>query len=362
MAAAVLTGAAGREAVDIAEVVRRLAGNIEGLLAALPLPAPTPGGRTRAEARFGRKGSLKVNLKGGRGQWFDFEAGQGGDALDLIGYAQGCGKADALRWAREFLGGSALAPAARAAPAVPAADEAHRRRVKAVRLAGAAVSIAGTPAASYLAARGIAAATLAGVQDLGFLADLAHSFDATGARRCGGPVMLATVRDGAGVVAAVHCTWLAMKAYGPWVKAAFDPPRKMFGAVAGGAVRLHPVDDGTLGLAEGIESALSARQLFGVPVWAALSCGNLARATLPDGVERVRLFADGDEPRLAEHIGGEPLGPGTQAGKAMAKAVGAWRRAGRAVSIEAPEPVAGGKRDWNDVLRQRARAGGGDGR
>ena len=50
------------------------------------------------------------------------------------------------------------------------------------------------------------------------------------------------------------------------------PGKKMLGPVAGGSVRLFPMTpDGHLGIAEGIETALAAHRIFGIPVWAALS-------------------------------------------------------------------------------------------
>jgi len=41
----------------------------------------------------------------------------------------------------------------------------------------------------------------------------------------------------------------------------------MLGSVADGAVRLFPIgDDGELGIAEGIETALAAHAIFAIPV------------------------------------------------------------------------------------------------
>ena len=52
-------------------------------------------------------------------------------------------------------------------------------------------------------------------------------------------------------------------------KAAVTPPRITTGALGAGAVRFGPADE-VLGLAEGVETALSAMQLTGVTVWASL--------------------------------------------------------------------------------------------
>jgi len=59
-------------------------------------------------------------------------------------------------------------------------------------------------------------------------------------------------------------------------------------------------DDGHLGIAEGIETALSAHAIFGAPVWAALSADCMARWQWPGEVKRVTIFADaGDAGRQA---------------------------------------------------------------
>ena len=61
----------------------------------------------------------------------------------------------------------------------------------------------------------------------------------------------------------------------------------------GGAVRLAPSAE-TMGIAEGIETALSAMALFEVPVWAALNTGGLAKWQPPETAKNILIFADND--------------------------------------------------------------------
>jgi putative DNA primase/helicase len=101
-------------------------------------------------------------------------------------------------------------------------------------------------------------------------------------------------------------------------------------------VRLFHPADGTLGLAEGIETAMAATLLTGIPCWATLGTERLARIALPATVGRVILFLDNDA-------------PGRRAGRIAFKAFAA-----AGVAIEARLPAASGA-DWNDVLLDRGR-------
>jgi len=50
----------------------------------------------------------------------------------------------------------------------------------------------------------------------------------------------------------------------------------------------------TLGIAEGIETALSAHQLYKVPVWSTLNSSLMKRFKAPSGVDTLYIFADND--------------------------------------------------------------------
>jgi hypothetical protein len=108
---------------------------------------------------------------------------------------------------------------------------------------------------------------------------------------CSLPCMVAAVQAADGRLSGLHRTYLRLDGRG---KADVNPAKKMLGTCRGGAVRLAPVGP-RLTLCEGIETGLSVRQVCpDLPVWCALSAGNLDRLQLPAEVEEVVLVADGD--------------------------------------------------------------------
>lgn len=60
------------------------------------------------------------------------------------------------------------------------------------------------------------------------------------------------------------------------------------------AIRMFPVDE-TLGIAEGIETALASREIYKFNVWAVLNTSLMKRFRVPNGVKRLIIFADTDK-------------------------------------------------------------------
>ena len=94
----------------------------------------------------------------------------------------------------------------------------------------------------------------------------------------------------------MHRTFLAADGSG---KAEMESPRKMMpGELPDGAcVMLSEFDGstgGVLGIAEGIETAMSASAIYGIPVWATLNAAMMAKWLPPKGCEEVAIFGDND--------------------------------------------------------------------
>jgi len=193
----------------------------------------------------------------------------------------------------------------------------------ALRLWSEARSIAGTPAEAYLQSRGLGFAP----SDLRY-----HPRTPLGRRPLTRflPALIAAVRDDSGVIA-VHRTFVDPRGCG---LAALANPRSGLGRFGQGAVRLGGTAP-RLGLAEGIETALAATALSGLPCWATLGTERFRLVALPGEVRELVLFLDHDAGgRRAERLARDAFG--------------------HVRAIEARYPRRPGE-DWNDVLRARRR-------
>lgn len=149
------------------------------------------------------------------------------------------------------------------------------------------------------------------------------------------PAMLALFVGADTAERTLHVTYLTEDGR----KADLAPPRKLApGPVPrGGAVRLRNSCD-TLGVAEGIETALSAMILHDIPVWATLTAGALIKFQPPPNVRNLVVFADNDVSFT-----------GQTAGYSLAHRL---KTDGLSVEVRMPDAAYAGPKgaDWNDVV------------
>jgi phage/plasmid primase-like uncharacterized protein len=149
--------------------------------------------------------------------------------------------------------------------------------------------------------------------------------------------MIASIVDIDGHLTGTHATYLRADGSGKADFPRSELQRECRGLIHGGAIRLGEHDpDRALIIAEGVESAISAAQIFGLPAWSAVSAGGLCTIPLPSEVRNIVIAADNDT-----------------SGAGQRNALAAYRRwvsEGRSVRIAMP-PIAG--YDFNDVLAMR---------
>lgn len=107
------------------------------------------------------------------------------------------------------------------------------------------------------------------------------------------PAMVNKVFDKDGNPASLHLTYLTKDGS----KASVKSPKKLMPPTrdwTGGAIRLFP-ECPTLGIAEGVETALAATKLFGVYTWSAVSSTRLEQFIPPEIVQELHIFSDNDE-------------------------------------------------------------------
>ena len=257
----------------------------------------------------GYAGTFSLSVKEGRTLW----------------WCASCQDRDGLLTAvRNATGGAWTPPAS---PGTSASTDAAGRTRTALAVWDEAISMKGTLAEVYLAARGLAGAASTALR----YHPNTHHPNATGTF----PSLVALIRSTAtGEPVAIHRTYLRHDGSG---KADVDPAKATKGPMAGGAIMLHePLDGAPLVIAEGIESALSAGRLFGAPAWAGIAAGNLKSIIPPDGPGEIILAADPD-----------PVGQ-----REAWAAADQWRGLGKRVQVATPDDPT---TDFNDLIRRLAR-------
>ena len=208
---------------------------------------------------------------------------------------------------------------------LPRPKAAVDHRALALRLWKASQPIAGSPAANYLAARGLEPPYPR------CLRYNPRTIVGAGDQRRFFPAMIAAVENDLGVVAVQRtCLDLADILHKPLPK-----PKIALGLLGNAAIRLAPAGD-ELGLAEGIEDALSAMAWFGTATWALGGVERLGLVAIPERVKRIIVYGD----------------RGAAAAAMLKKARSHLTAHGRELVLRLPERHA----DWNDAWRARRAA------
>jgi len=147
------------------------------------------------------------------------------------------------------------------------------------------------------------------------------------------PAMLACVSDVNGKGCAIQCTYLTDDGE----KAPVGAVRKTMGNIPpGSAIRLGKLVGDAIGIAEGLETAISAAALHGGVVWSVLSANGMRKWQSPDGVKSVTIFSDNDENYTGQAA-------------AYVLANDLVIKIGIGAKVIVPDVVG----DWNDVWRDR---------
>jgi putative DNA primase/helicase len=320
-----------------AQNIRAALHGIEREIVAAFRGAPNRALSSKKELRWGSKGSLSLQLAGSKaGLWYDHELGRGGDVLSLIMLEQGCDFVAALRFAQQFIGGSAPAaqnkqrenkppegiPTLRIVRDDDGDDADELRRIEhAIGIWCDVQPLRGTQAEKYLNSRCIEVPDEA-LDVLGF--HPACPWD-----RATVPALVALVRDViTGEAIGIHRTALTPDGR--------KLGRKVLGPKAGGAIKLsgESLITTELTISEGIETALSAMVLGFRPAWSVIDAGGIARFPVLPHIERLTIIVDNDASGAGQ--------------KATAECRARWEAAGHRVRTVMPPTVGD---DLNDVLQ-----------
>jgi putative DNA primase/helicase len=155
------------------------------------------------------------------------------------------------------------------------------------------------------------------------------------------PAMVALFHGANGQAVTLHVTYLR---FDGCAKANVPSPKKILGvpikgSTKGGAIHLYEPRAGILGIAEGIESALSMHLLQKIPVWSSYCADNLQRAHLPRNLGELYIGVDIDA-----------NGKGEQVAQSLAKRVAKFSPHTKTFIVL---PEVDGTGDLNDELRRR---------
>lgn len=281
-------------------------------------PCPMCGGKDR----------FRFDDRGGAGGYICNGCGAG-DGFKLVMGVNRWDFAEAAKRIEALLPGAALAPAQKEPPAEKAREAKNKLWKECRRLT------AGDVVDRYLRGRGIELEAYPPSLRFGPRIRYQDGLEGTPSYH---PAMVAMVVDRGGKPLTLHRTYLTADGR----KASVPKPKKIMSGKddmkgRSPAIRLAEPRDGVLGIAEGIETALSASLLHGVPCWAVVSATMLQTWEPPEDVTDLWVFGDHD-PNFAGQAAA-----GVLAHRAYTS--------GRKVNVAYPPRLGD---DWNDeLLRER---------
>lgn len=232
--------------------------------------------------RCGGKDKWRWDNKDGAGTYFCNSHGSG-DGFDFLMDFTGREFGDIAKEIDEMLGTTA-----KDAPRAPKTDPKIRLMLISKGLRPVSP---GDPVARYLHGRGLVGADLVAYAYLRYHSSLNY-YDERGVLQAAYPGMVAAMKNAAGAVESFHITYLSPDGTRQTIPGAkkMMPPRTR---LAGTLIRLsEPCEH--LGIAEGIETALAATALTGLPCWASGTAGLMESAEFPSEVKKVTIFGDND--------------------------------------------------------------------
>lgn len=248
-------------------------GRWQGIYAALGIevgdgkhcPCPICGGKNR----------FRCDDKDGTGSWICNQDGAG-DGWSLLMKKLGLTFPDAIEQVGNIIG--AITPSAKPKESVMTPEK--MREI----FNGSRPVTEGDPVSRYLSSRGLTKIS-------GKLRHHQQCWE--GETKKNQHAMLAIFTGADGQAVTMHRTYLDADGK----KLQIESPKKILPALkkmTGGAVQLYPPGP-TLGVAEGIETAIAASEDTGLPVWAATTAVLLESFEVPPGVEHLVIFADNDK-------------------------------------------------------------------
>lgn len=268
------------------DAVKVATGRWRGILSSLGVDARSLSGRHCPCPVCGGRDRFRFDDIEGRGTWFCSKCGAG-DGFDLVQKLRGVSFSEAARDVLSVAGSSPVENASKRAYT----DAQRKAALNQLWQAGNPIR-KGDVADRYFLSRSI---MLDAYPDDLRLVERCPVTNVTGVRAL--PAIIAMVRDHSGSPTTLHRTYLDPSGAG---KADIEAPRRLmpFATGDGAHVRLGlPSQErsATVGVAEGLETALSAGLRWGIPTVSTINAQLLEKYLPPEGVKTVVIFGDHDE-------------------------------------------------------------------